>query len=266
MSAKNSFAKFRRRRVGFSGLATIFLMIFFLVQANSSTENSANLSEANQADFAGITEEKRENSEKSGANHDGRENPATKNEAKFAREVLQKLPQKGRAPKTNYSRKQFGDGWADWRNCDTRQKILARDLTEIQFAANGCTVLSGVLFDPYTGEKILFSRENPSAVQIDHVVALSNAWQTGAQNLSPEKRAQLANDDLELIAVDGKANQQKSDGDAATWLPKNKAFRCQYVARQLAVKEKYSLWLTPAEFAAIERVLSSCPGQRLPRE
>jgi hypothetical protein len=101
-------------------------------------------------------------------------------------------------------------------------------------------------------------------VQIDHVVALSNAWQTGAGLLTPEIRQQLANDPLELLAVDGAANQQKSDGDAATWLPSNKAFRCQYVARQVAVKAKYQLWVTSAEKDAITRVLATCPGQPLP--
>jgi hypothetical protein len=98
-------------------------------------------------------------------------------------------------------------------------------------------------------------------VQIDHVVALSDAWQTGAQQLSANQREQLANDPLELLAVDGPANQQKSDGDAATWLPPNKPFRCQYVARQIAVKAKYMLWVTAAEKEAMQRVLASCSGQ-----
>lgn len=129
-----------------------------------------------------------------------------------------------------------------------------------------CTVLSGTLDDPYTGKTITFKRgaDTSAAVQIDHVVALGDAWQKGAQQLSAEQRKALANDPLELLAVDGPANQQKSDGDAATWLPSNKLFRCQYVARQVAVKAKYHLWVTQAEHDAIARVLSSCPGQLLP--
>lgn len=101
-------------------------------------------------------------------------------------------------------------------------------------------------------------------MQIDHVVALSNAWQTGAQQLSSEQRQQLANDPLELLAVDGPANQQKGDGDAATWLPSHKPFRCQYIARQIAVKRKYHLWVTTGEKAAMQRVLATCPGQGMP--
>ncbi len=101
-------------------------------------------------------------------------------------------------------------------------------------------------------------------MQIDHVVALSDAWQTGAQQLTASQRLALANDPLNLLAVDGAANQQKEDSDAASWLPPRKTFRCAYVSRQVAVKVRYRLWVTAAEKAAIARVLSSCPGQPLP--
>ena len=182
--------------------------------------------------------------------------------------VLAKIEVKGRAPKTGYARSEFGNGWASWKNCDTRQRILARDLTNIKLGDDGCTVVSGDLNDPYSGEVINFIRGSgtSSLVQIDHVVALSDVWQKGAQNLTSQQREAMANDDLELVAVSGTANQQKSDGDAATWLPANKAFRCQYVARQIAVKIKYSLWMTQAERDAIARVLETCPEQRLPAE
>jgi hypothetical protein len=163
----------------------------------------------------------------------------------------------GRAPKTGYARTQFGDGWSKTGNCDTRNIILHRDLTDITMA-NECTIASGILQDPYTGETIHFSSADSSAVQIDHIVALSDAWQKGAQQLTKEQRQQLANDPLELLAVDGPANQQKGDGDAATWLPKNKAFRCTYIERQVIVKQKYSLWVTDAEKTAMIDVLKSC--------
>lgn len=179
--------------------------------------------------------------------------------------VLDTLVVKGRAPKTNYSRQQFGDGWATTKGCDTRNIILHRDL-ENTVVNDACDVMSGTLHDPYTGKTIEFKRgsSTSTAIQIDHVVALSDAWQTGAQQLTAERRQTLANDPLELLAVDGPANQQKSDGDAATWLPSNKSFRCQYVARQVAVKQKYHLWVTTAEKEAIKRVLSSCPHQNIP--
>lgn len=181
-----------------------------------------------------------------------------------ATQALEKLAVKGRAPKTGYSRSQFGDGWAVQNGCDTRDIILYRDLAHTAVNAS-CQVVSGTLHDPYTGKIIEFRRgASSSLVQIDHVVPLSNAWQTGAQGLSLPVRESFANDPLELLAVDGAANQQKSDGDAATWLPPNKPFRCQYVSRQIAIKAKYGLWVTAPEKDAMKRVLSGCPGQPLP--
>jgi hypothetical protein len=179
--------------------------------------------------------------------------------------ALQKLSVKGRAPKTNYTRQQFGDGWATTAGCDTRNIILHRDLVGT-IVDKSCNVTSGTLDDPYTGKIIQFQRSASTSgdVQIDHVVALSDTWQKGAQQLSKQQRIALANDPLELLAVDGPANQQKSDGDAATWLPSYKPFRCQYVARQIAVKQKYTLWVTQAEKDAITNVLTLCPKQQLP--
>lgn len=179
--------------------------------------------------------------------------------------VLNELEIKGRAPKTGYTRAQFGDGWALQNGCDTRNIILHRDLVNTKVNEK-CQIESGLLHDPYTGKDITFVRGASTSddVQIDHVVALSDAWQSGAQQLTFSERVSLANDPLELLAVEGAANQQKSDGDAATWLPANKAFRCQYVARQIAVKKKYRLWVKPAEKDAMVRVLSGCPGQKLP--
>lgn len=178
---------------------------------------------------------------------------------------LSKLSIKGRALKTNYSREQFGGSWTTKMGCDTRNIILNRDLTNA-IVDEKCNVIKGVLNDPYTGKLIQFTRgsSTSSAVQIDHVVALSDAWQKGAQQLNFEKRVSLANDPLELLAVSGPANMQKSDGDAATWLPSNKSYRCPYVARQIAVKQKYNLWVTQAEHDVIENILSKCPNQLLP--
>lgn len=172
---------------------------------------------------------------------------------------LEKVEIKGRAPKTGYSRKQFGDGWGKIDGCSTREVILARDLTDEKID-DKCRVQSGTLTDPYTGKTIQFQRgpETSQLVQIDHVVALSDAWQKGAQQLTPEQRVQLANDPLNLLAVDGPANQAKGDGDAATWLPENKSFRCQYVARQIAVKRKYHLWVTDTEKQAAEQIIVNC--------
>lgn len=181
--------------------------------------------------------------------------------------ALADLPVKGRAPKTGYSRDAFGQRWADTDRdgCDQRNQVLARDLTNVTRRGQ-CVVLTGTLHDPYTGRDIAFVRGETTSddVQIEHVVALSNAWQTGAQLLSAAERLQLANDLLELLAVDGPTNLAKGDADSATWLPPNKAYRCPYVARQIAVKTKYRLWVTAPERDAIAAVLTGCPDQQLP--
>jgi hypothetical protein len=188
----------------------------------------------------------------------------------LAAAVLETLPVKGRAPKTGYSRDEFGQTWADVnRNgCDTRNDILKRDLISITYKpkTRDCVVLTGVLEDKYSGETINFVRGNISSmdVQIDHVVALSNAWQTGAFKLTKIERTALANDPLNLFAVKGRLNSQKSDGDAATWLPPLKSYRCAYVAQQIAVKAKYSLWVTGPEKSAMVGILAKCPSQELP--
>ncbi|MFW0797133.1 DUF1524 domain-containing protein [Gordonia sp. CPCC 205515] len=179
------------------------------------------------------------------------------------------LPVKGRAPKTGYARAQFGQAWSDdvtvaggHNGCDTRNDILRRDLTAITYkpGTRDCTVLSGTLHDEYTGKTIDFTRgmTTSEAVQIDHLVALSDAWQKGAQQLSAEERTDLANDPRNLQAVDGPTNAQKGAGDAATWLPPNKAYRCTYVSRQIDVKALYRLWVTQAEKDAMTRVLTGC--------
>lgn len=193
--------------------------------------------------------------------------PSAATSSSKAIDVLNQLPVKGRAPKTGYSRDKFSAGWGDWGSCTVRDQILDRDLTNKTFRSDGCTVTSGDLQDPYTNATIHFVRGVGTSlkVQIDHVVAVSDAWQKGAQKLSSAKRYAFYNDPLNLLAVDGAANGQKSDSDAASWLPKNKVFRCSYVARQVAVKKKYSLWVTAAEKAAISGVLASCPGQKIPK-
>jgi len=184
-----------------------------------------------------------------------------------ALKALGKLPIKGRAPKTGYSREQFADGWASSFGCDTRNRILQRDLVSYTLrSGSSCIVETGVLQDPFTGQQIGFVRGvvTSQEVQIDHVVALSDAWQKGAQQLTTYQRFLFYNDPLNLLAVAGWANSQKSDSDAASWLPPNRSFRCDYVARQIAVKTKYQLWVTQAEFDAIARVLEQCPRQRVP--
>ena len=182
----------------------------------------------------------------------------------LAAELLAKLEVKGRAPKTGYKRTEFYNGWPDIEGCNLRQRILKRDFGETAKLDEKCNVVAGMFYEPYTGEEMEFKNRSEISknVQIDHVVALSDAWQKGAQYKTTNERFKIATDPLNLIAVQAAANRQKSDGDAATWLPKNKSFRCQYVARQISVKYKYSLWVTEAEKEAMSQILAGCPEQR----
>lgn len=184
---------------------------------------------------------------------------------KSAIAALDKLTVKGKAPKTGYERSLFSDGWGDIAGCDVRNYILKRDLKGVTLR-DGCKVNTGILTDPYTRKVIRFKYGvgTSSAVQIDHVVALSDAWQKGAQKFDAAKRSALYNDPLNLLAVDGPTNASKGDSDASAWLPPNKAYRCAYVARQIAVKLKYGIWVIAAEKTAMQGILSSCPGQKLP--
>lgn len=189
--------------------------------------------------------------------NDGKIAYASKAQLVSARTKIELLETAGRAPKTGYDRDQFGKGWTDTNHnkCDTRNDILARDYTDIKLdAKNKCKVTAGTMIDPYSGELLA----KPGDSDIDHVVALSNAWQMGASTWDKDKRVEFANDPNNLLAVSASQNRQKGDGDAATWLPKNKAYRCTYVAKQVEVKHTYGLRVTKAERDTITTLLDNC--------
>ena len=232
--------KLRHRRL-FAVVATLVGVVVWLVVNPESYEMV--LVQADDEDFAAVATSEPDE------------------EARLATEVLEELEVKGRAPKTGYARTEFYDGWPLVNGCSLRQRIIKREFGE-SAVLDGCNVVAGEFDEPYTGEHRVFTDKTQIAkIQIDHVVALSDAWQKGAQYLDAAVRYEIATDPLNLLAVDGSANEQKSDGDAATWLPSNKKFRCQYVARQISVKYKYKLWVTEAEKEAMSKVLKNCPSE-----
>ena len=182
--------------------------------------------------------------------------------ARIAAGQLSQLAVKPVAPMTGYSRAQFGPAWADvdHNRCDTRDDILHRDLTQIVLEPGStCVVKQGTLHDPYTGNSISFVRgPNSSVIQIDHLVALGDAWRTGATGWSAGLREQYANDPVVLLAVDGPQNGAKGDADASQWLPPNQFYDCAYVVKQITIKTKYRLWVTSDERDAMKNVLSGC--------
>ena len=263
----NGGMKLKSRRL-LAVLATLVGVGAWLVINPESYEEIFTKVENAGAEFGTVTNEggAEENSEKQGSEDEGAvtEDADTEGAGPLATEVLEKLEVKGRAPKTGYAREEFYSNWPSIEGCSLRQRIIKREFGDLAVILDGCNVVSGEYDEPYTGEhKVFMERSEISAgVQIDHVVALSDAWQKGAQYKTAEERYAMATDPLNLLAVDASANSKKSDGDAATWLPSNKKFRCQYVARQVSVKYKYSLWVTEAEKEAILRVLENCPNER----
>ena len=183
--------------------------------------------------------------------------------------AAQALVERGRSASTNYSRDAFGSAWkdVDRNGCDTRNDILGRDFTTAIYKAgtNDCKVIGGTWTDPYSNESYTFT-EQPSEAQIDHVVALSNAWQMGADLWTAEMRTEFANDPLNLIVTVASLNRQKSDSNAASWLPPYKPGRCDFIARQVAVKTKWQLFVTSSEKSAMLGILSKpeCSQTLLP--
>ncbi|MDT3445528.1 MULTISPECIES: HNH endonuclease family protein [unclassified Pseudofrankia] len=179
--------------------------------------------------------------------------------------VLATLQVQPLSTEKKYQRDEFGTAWkdVDHNSCDTRNDILHRDLRSVTVGkSDDCIVLTGELTDPYTNRIIRFNRSrDASAVQIDHVVALADAWRTGAYAWTDDTRLAFANDPQNLLAVDGPTNIKKSDQDAGEWLPPAKGYQCTYVARQVGLKARYHLWVTQAEADAMRGVLSTCPAQ-----
>lgn len=252
--------KWRRLAVVVSALGAVVLWLIF----NPASYEKIFTPAENTGAEAGVQTGGGSDGDSGGSGVGGSGAEVDTSDASLAINVLETLEVKGRAPKTGYKREEFYKSWPTVDGCNLRQRIIKREFGETA-VLDGCTVAAGEYEEPYTGEvKKYTSREEISkGVQIDHVVALSDAWQKGAQYFSAEVRYQIATDPLNLLAVDGKANQGKSDGDAATWLPPNKKFRCQYVARQVSVKSKYKLWVTEAEKTAIHNILVACPNQAI---
>lgn len=175
-----------------------------------------------------------------------------------------------------YDRERYFGGWASngCGSATTRDTILARDLKDAVKNPR-CQVTSGTLSDPYTGRTIQFrrGRNTSSAVQIDHVVALLDAWESGARDWDQAKRVEYANSPDVLLASDGPANMAKgsgldvngtalyrpqNSGAPDVWMPDNKAYRCDYMAKRATIKSKWGLTMTPREKQQTVSVLSQC--------
>ncbi|MFE3494287.1 HNH endonuclease family protein [Streptomyces sp. NPDC059175] len=183
-----------------------------------------------------------------------------------ARTLIGQVATKGRGPKTGYTRDRFGYAWMDTadgvplaRNgCDTRNDLIRRDGQDLRFReGSDCVVIAMTLHDPYTGTTIEWRKQKAAEVQIDHVVPLSYSWQMGSSRWPGTKRRQFANDVLNLIPVEGRANAAKGDSGPASWLPPDKRIRCAYAVRFAQVAVKYDLPVTAPDK---QMMLRQCGG------
>lgn len=197
-------------------------------------------------------------SDSSSSSHGTSSKKHDKGDEATARTELARLKETAAGSMNGYSREKFGTAWKDedHNGCDTRDDILSRDLDDVRKRGK-CTVISGALDDPYTGKDITFAKSRAIQVQIDHVFPLGLAWQMGAADWSEDKRAQLANDRDNLLAVSARPNEQKSDKGPAEWQPR-KAFWCTYAEKFIAVADEYHLGVTHADHDELGDMLDTC--------
>lgn len=171
----------------------------------------------------------------------------------------------------DYRRPAFGEAWDDdngapggGNQCDTRNDILNRDLLDKTYVSTkrcAQAVATGTLRDPYTNSTVGFVRGNQvgASVQIDHLVPLAFAWDMGARDWTDQMRKRFANDPANLLAVAGKANQDKGDLPPGEWMPPNRAFWCQYAVQFTEVLRGYRLSIDEASARQLKNAAASCP-------
>lgn len=168
-------------------------------------------------------------------------------------------------------------GTADGRHAayNTRDLVLDRDLSGTTHKANGRVATGTLDPEPYTGGTVHFVQgkanktEGGSAsatdggIQIDHVVAYAEAYNSGLKDRTEEQRDAYYTDPDVLLAVQARSNNAKKDADAAGWMPSWDAFRCDYAALQIGIKAKYSLTVDQKEHDALASTLAQCPAQKV---
>ena len=161
----------------------------------------------------------------------------------------------------SYDRELYFGSWTDEDgDCqNTRAEVLIQEsLSVLGFrSSSNCVVDNGEWLDPYTNNLYYFA----SDLDVDHVVPLYNAWQSGAYLWNDFKREEFANDmifDDHLIAVDKYQNRQKGAKDPSEWMPANSNFHCEYVAIWIEIKYLWELTVTSSEYKFLDTVISSC--------
>ncbi|PRX98594.1 HNH endonuclease family protein [Allonocardiopsis opalescens] len=221
---------------------------------------------ADDGDLAALRAQPSEGTNSEGTNSEGTESEGGaqqdegQDDGDAARELLAGLDSLEPSDEPDYDRDEFGSGWLDpdGNGCDGRNDTLARDLADTVVGDDGCRIESGVLDDPYTGERIEFDRSRPQEVQIDHIYPLAYAWRMGAHEWTDEQRRAFANDPDNLAAVAGPANQSKGDSGPGEWRPDNEGHHCRYAIDYVEVAAEYDLPVSPSDRAALGGMLDTC--------
>lgn len=154
----------------------------------------------------------------------------------------------------DYSRSSFKHWIDEDGDClNTRQEVLQKESLE-PVKIEGCRVIQGKWYGEYGGEYYT----NPSELDIDHIVPLKEAYESGADKWTPKKRKQFSNDYENLIAVDRSLNRQKGAKDPAEWLPPRTEYLCEYIERWVYIKSKYKLEIDTIEQKKVEEIQENC--------
>lgn len=179
-----------------------------------------------------------------------------------ARTLLNRLTVASESGSTTYQRSYFRH-WidADGDGCDTREEVLIHESRTTVYPGSGCRVTTGRWYSWYDGA----TWTQASDVDIDHVVALKEAWESGARRWTTSDRTRYANDlglSWSLDAVTDNVNQSKSDRDPSQWLPPRTSVRCTYAIHWVGVKYRWRLTINSAERSALSSIISGSCGQR----
>ncbi|WP_227998877.1 HNH endonuclease family protein [Nocardia australiensis] len=214
----------------------------------------------------------------------GGKGPGTANAAtvsgKDVSDLVGKLTEAPESPMTGYSREKFphwdtnkpdhgfGDDYAQYSRCTSRDAMMLRDATgNVTLDPRTCKFTVGKdggwqdqygFIDSKTGQLKPYKwMTDPSGVDADHIVALAEAWRSGADKFDNDTRRHIANDAVNLVASDPSANRSKGDQDVATYLPPGN-YRCGYLDRYVKIKIKYALTVDPAEHTALRNAVDDC--------
>jgi hypothetical protein len=153
----------------------------------------------------------------------------------------------------------FGPAWSvdvDRNGCGTRDDILRRDLEKVRLRGR-CTVIAGVLTDPYTGRSVTFTKSHAAEVQITLSSRSAPPGPRGARDRPQSEREWFADDPVNLLATSAGANESKSDRGPDEWLPRA-AYRCAYAVQWISVSTRYMLAVTPPDKSNLTTLLSRC--------